>query len=146
MAGTKPETEGRRMQDQTLPVTVVKPVAIRRAIGLFWGSLAIGVVKTPLDWAYLTSRASTAFNAFIVTFAMSAFFIWKIGQGKNWARIVLLVLFLLGIVPYIFIVRSEFARSLASGILSTVQAGLQAVGFFLVFTSPGKEWFQPRRG
>jgi hypothetical protein len=45
------------MQDQTLPV--VKPAAIRRAIGLFWGSLAIGVVKTPRDWAYLTSRAST---------------------------------------------------------------------------------------
>jgi hypothetical protein len=140
--------EQKTLQDQTLPVTAIKPVAIRRAIGLLWASLAIGVVKTPLDWVYLTSRASGAFNAFviIVTFAIMVFFIWKIGQGKNWARIVFLVLFLLGIVPFFFIVRSEFARSPASGILSTVQSGLQAVGFFLVFTSPGKEWFQPRRG
>ena len=134
------------LQDQTFPV--LKPVAIRRAIGLLWASLAVGVAKTPLNWAYLTSRASGAFNAFVIisTFAITAFFIWKIGQGKNWARIVFLVLFLLGVVPFLFIVRSEFARSPASGLLSTVQCGLQVVAFFLIFTSPGKEWFQPRRG
>ncbi len=122
-------------------------MAIRRAIGLLWASLAIGVVKTALDWGYLTSRASAAFTAFVLifTFAISAFFIWKTDQGKNWARIVLLVLFLLGIVPYLFIVRSEFARAPASGILSTGQAVLQAIGLFLIFSNPGKEWFQPRR-
>ena len=134
------------LQDQNLPL--LKPVAVRRAIGLLWASLAIGALKTPLDWAYLTSRASVAFNAFVIifTFAITAFFIWKIGQGRNWARIIFLVLFLLGVVPFVFIVRSEFARSPASGLLSSVQSGLQAVAFFLIFTSPGKEWFQPRRG
>jgi len=133
-------------QDQTLPTA--KPVAIRRAIGLLWASVAVGVVKTPLNWAYLTSRASGAFNAFVIifTFAITAFFIWKIGQGKNWARIVFLAVFLLGVVPFLFIVRSEFGRSPASGLLSTMQFGLQAVAFFLIFTNPGKEWFQPRRG
>ncbi len=133
------------LQDQTVPV--LKPVVVRRAIGLLWASLAIGALKTPLNWAYLTSRASGAFNAFVIifTFAVTAFFIWKIDQGKNWARIVFLVLFLLGVVPFVFIVRSEFARSPASGLLSTLQFGLQAVAFFLIFTSPGKEWFQPDR-
>ncbi len=134
------------LQDQTLHV--LKSVAVRRAIGLLWASLAIGALKTPLNWAYLTSRSSGAFNAFVIifTFAITTFFIWKIGQGKNWARIVFLVLFLLGVVPFVFIVRSEFARSAASGLLSTLQFGLQAVAFFLIFSSPGKEWFQPRRG
>jgi hypothetical protein len=134
------------LQDQTLPV--LKPAAVRRAIGLLWASLAIGALTTPLNWAYLTSQASGAFNAFVIifTFPITAFFIWKIGQGKNWARIVFLVEGLLGVVPFVFIVRSEFARSPASGLLSTVQFGLQAVAFFLIFTSPGKDWFQPRRG
>jgi len=134
------------LQDQTLPA--LKPAAVRQAIGLLWTSLAIGALKLPLDWAYLSSRASVAFNAFVIifTFAVTAFFIWKIGQGKNWARIVFLVLFLLGVVPFVLIVRPEFARSPTSGLLSTVQFGLQAVAFFLIFASPGKEWFQSRRG
>jgi hypothetical protein len=127
---------------------MLKPAVVRRAIGLLWASLAIGALKTPLDWADLISRASVSFNAFVIvsTFAVTAFFIWKIGQGKNWARIVFLMLFLLGIVPFVFVLGSEFARSPASGLLSTVQFGLQAVAVFLIFTSPGKGWFQPPRG
>jgi hypothetical protein len=133
--------------DQTHTGNAVKPVEIKRATDLLWVSLAIGLVKIPIDWAHLTSQASAAFNTFVIIFTLvlSAFFIWKIGQGRNWARIVLLVLFLLGMVPYIFIVRGEFARSLASGTISAVQLGLQTVAFFLIFTSPGTEWFRRRR-
>ncbi len=136
------------MQDQARSVTAVRPAAIGWATGLLWASLAIGVVKTPLNWAYFTSRTSAAFTicTAIFTFAILGFLIWKLGQGRNWARIVFLVLFLFGIVPYLFVVRSEFARSLASGTLSIVQFVPQAVGLFLIFTSPGKQWFQPRRG
>jgi hypothetical protein len=134
------------MQDQALPTTTIKPASIGQALGLFWASLGLGFVKLPLDWAYLTSQASPIFNTIIIvcTFGITAFFIWKIGQGKNWARIVFLVLFVLGTVPFIFILRSALARSVVSGLVSILQIGLQTVGFFLIFASPGREWFKAR--
>ena len=136
------------MQQTAMENQTFKPLAVRRAIILLWASWAIGIPKTLLDWAQLTSRTSGVFNAFVIisTLAIVAFFIWKIGQGKNWARIVFLVMSLLGVVPFLFVVRSEFARSPASGLLSTVQCGIQAIAFLLLFTSPGKEWFRARHG
>jgi len=135
------------MQDQAIHGTTIRPVAIGQALSLFWASLGLGFVKLPLDWAYLTSQAPPVFNAMIVMFtlAITVFFIWKIGRGKNWARIIFLVLFVLGTVPFIFIVRSAFARSVVSGLISVLQMGLQAVGLFLIFASPGKQWLQARR-
>ena len=131
--------QNKALQDQTLPVTAVKPVAIRRAIGLLWASLAIGVVKTPLNWAYFTSRASAAFNAFVMifTFAIIGFFIWKIGQGKNWARIVFLALFVIGSCALHFHRAVGVCSFPGFGILSTLQSGASSSCSLLNFHEPG---------
>jgi hypothetical protein len=123
-----------------------KPPEISRAISLLWASLAVGLVKTPMQWAYLTAQASIAFTGFILVFTLAilSFLILKIGQGRNWARIVFLVFSGLGFLPFLFVLRSEFARSPALGTFSVLQVGLQVFALFLVFTSPGKEWFQAK--
>lgn len=124
--------------------TATKPAIIHFAIGLLWASLAVAAVKVALDWANFVSRGSVAFTVclMILTFALIGFFVVKIGQGKNWARIVFVVIFVLGVVPAIFTWRSEFARSPLLGILSIVQDALQATALYFIFTSPGKEWFR----
>ena len=120
-----------------------KPPEIGRATSLLWASLAVGLVKTPMQWANLTARASIAFTGFILVFTLAiiSFLILKIDQGRNWARIVFLVFSGLGFLPFLFVLRSEFARSPALGTFSVLQVGLQVFALFLIFTSPGKEWF-----
>jgi len=110
-----------------------------------WVSLAIGLPNIILDWSYLTSKASTDFTLFVLvgTFAFNGFLIWKTAHRRNWARRTLFVLWILGIVPWIGAVRSEFARSALLGTISLLQVGMQIIAFFLIFTSPGKEWFRP---
>jgi hypothetical protein len=127
----------------TLPPMKTKPPEIRRATNLLWVSLAVGLVKTSLQWPYLAARASIAFTGFILVFTLAivGFLVWKIGQGRNWARIVFLVFSVLGFLPFLFVLRSEFARSPALGTLSVLQVGLQLFALLLIFTSPGKEWF-----
>lgn len=124
-----------------------RPSTIGVALGLLWVGLAIGPIKLLFNWAYLVSRSGVAVNVFIVGVGLAfyCFFIWKIGEGKNWARIAFLVLFVLGVAPYIFILRSEFARSPLLGTMSIVQAGIQAAALYLLFTSPGSEWFRQRK-
>jgi hypothetical protein len=135
------------MANPPATVTTIRPAAIGQALALFWASLGLGFVKLPLDWH--TSRPKPRLSSIPLLLSSLLpslfFFIWKIGQGKNWARIVFLVLFVLGTVPFIFILRSALARSMVSGLVSILQMGLQVVGFFLIFASPGKEWFQARR-
>ena len=121
-----------------------KPAIIQSAISLLWASLAIAAVKVVLDWANFVGRGSAAFTAFIMifTFAVIGFVVVKIGQGKNWARVIFLVVFVVGIVTAFLTLRSEFAQSRLLGILSIVQAALQATALYFIFTSPGKEWYR----
>jgi hypothetical protein len=103
-----------------LPRMKQKPPEISRATSLLWASMAVGLVKTPMQWAYLTAQASIAFTGFIrvLTLAIISFLILKIGQGRNRARIVFLVFSGLGFLPFVFVLRSEFARSPALGTFS----------------------------
>jgi len=78
----------------------------------------------------------------LFTIAIVAFLIWKVSQGRNWARITVLVFFVIGLLPSYFIVRSELGRSTSLGVFSILQAALQAYSLMLVFTTPAKQWFR----
>jgi uncharacterized membrane protein len=133
------------MRDQTLAVTPNPPVA--RAIGLLWLALILWVVCVLLDATNLTRGNSPVYIAFLVIFtvALYSFFIRKISEGKNWARIVFLVLFLQAALRFISKVPAEFSRSPVLAVLGFVGIGLQAVAFLWVFTDPGKQWFETQR-
>ena len=122
----------------------MKPPEISRVTALLWASLVVELIKLPVDWSYRRTLASAASIVFHVglTFAIVAFLIWKTGQGKNWARVTLLVLFAIGLLPFLWIVHSEFGRSSVLGVISIAQIALQASALFLIFTDPGKAFFR----
>ena len=124
-----------------------KPKSVSLAVNLSWASLVLGVVKIIVDSNGPTHQSPLIFVAFvlIITSALIVFLIFKISAGKNWARITLLVFFLLGMVPEIFIVLTEFARSAIVGIISVAQVLLQVYALFLLFTKPGSEWFRKNK-
>lgn len=124
-----------------------KPQSVRLAVNLLWASLAIGVVKSATDLDYLSRVGPAAFVFFVMacTLAVMAFLFCKIGAGRNWARITLLVLFILGIVPTLPLLFAEFARSPVRGVLSLVQLAIQACALFLMFTKPGSDWFRKEK-
>jgi hypothetical protein len=121
-----------------------RPHSVGSAVNLLWASLAVGLLKTLMRFADFSAQASAAFTIFVVafTFAIIGFLIVSISAGKNWARITLLVLFVIGVLPTLFIVSSELSRSLLLGTLSVAQIGLQGFALFLLFTQPGSTWFR----
>jgi hypothetical protein len=72
------------------------------------------------------------------------FLIVMISAGKNWARIAFLVLFLLGLVPSAPTLLADFTRSPLIGALGLGDIVLQIWALILVFTNPGKTWFQQK--
>ena len=121
-----------------------KPLQVRRAATMLWGAWAIGVVNLlfqpgmtrPVGWIGWLILA--AIFAFLILLTAS------ISAGHNWARITFLVLFLIGVLPYLGLVRQIFAASALFGLLSLVQQLLQVTAMFLVFTPPGSLWFRKR--
>ena len=121
-----------------------RPGSVGIAVKLLWTSMAVGIAKILLDYAHLSALASAAFTGFILvsTLALMAILIVMISKGKNWARITYLVLFLLGLVPTLPVIMTEFARSPLVGILTVVQVGLQVYALCLLFSKAGGAWFR----
>ena len=82
----------------------------------------------------------------IVVLALSALLIWKISQGRNWARVTFLILFITGFiiaaVSLPLTIRSG-QLNLADEISVAVQILIQIYAAFLLAANPGKSWFSP---
>jgi len=129
------------MPDET---TLTKPPQVTWAVTLLWGSLAIGLLNGLVDSNPATKNASFAFLATVMglTFAIMGLLIYKIGKGRNWARITWLVVLVLGIIPYAFGLMELFNRSVLVGCLSVTQLVMQMVAIQYIFTKPGSYWFR----
>jgi phosphoglycerol transferase MdoB-like AlkP superfamily enzyme len=130
-----------------------RPQGVKTAVNLFWASMALGLVDVLLDFAHISARIAEAAEAkapvvfisimvLVVGFAFSAFLIAKISAGRNWARIVFLILFAIGMLDALPEIYAEFTRAPFIGALSLLQVGMLVYGVFLVFTQPGSVWFR----
>lgn len=121
-----------------------KPLQVTRATQLLWASLAVGVVVSLLDAAWFGASAPFGFVLLmlVVVLAMSAVLIYEISQGKNWARLALLLLFAFGLATLLPGLNAVFARSAGMGALSVLQCLVQVAALYLVFSDPGAAWFR----
>ena len=76
-----------------------KPASVSSAIKLLYATLAIGALRSVLEWSHQTQAVSSGFVLFVMlfTFAFLVWLIYKIDRGRNWARITFLVFFILGV-------------------------------------------------
>ena len=95
-----------------------------------------------LDWPEVIHANPAGYVAFLclITFAFWCFLILKIGQGKNWARIVYLVLLVAGTLKTPSLV-SEFDEHPVLTVMAVGGIAIQAFAMILVFSGSGKQWF-----
>src|SRR4051812_37666400 len=98
------------------PFAQQKPREARLAINLLWTSLGLGLLNSASQFDYLRSQASVEFILIVagMTLAIMALLVYFISQGRNWARITFLVLFLIGLVPWFPQTVETFGRSTLS--------------------------------
>ena len=87
-------------------------------------------------------------SVFLIVFAcITAFFIYKILKRRNWARIVYLVFFLLGlglslVLGILFSAPGATFHPTMWEVLSLIVSVAQAVAIVLLFTGAGSAWFK----
>lgn len=121
-----------------------RPIEIKRAAICIGISLILGFVKIALNAQHLASQGIPIATAFIfpsIITVILLFFVYKTYQGRNWARITFLILTIIGLLPFIPMLTEEFERAVFIGLLSAIQLVLQVFALWLLFSSPGKHWF-----
>ena len=119
-----------------------KPASVSSAIKLLYATLAIGALRSVLEWSHQTQAVSSGF-VMLFTFAFLVWLIYKIDRGRNWARITFLVFFILGVPMSVLPLLQSLAYYPVSGVLGLLQVVLQTVALFMVFGRCARPWFRP---
>jgi len=126
--------------------TLQRPKEATLAVKLLFASLGIGLLRG-LSGLMLKPSGAMIVAALIVIaiFALGFFLVWKISAGRNWARIILLVLVVINL-PFALLANlAELKRSVLSGALSIIIEVLIWIGTYLLFTKNSNLWFKNRK-
>lgn len=126
---------------------VERPREVTRAVQCISASFAIGGIRSVFDLTQKVSGASF-FLAILILLALLGilfFFLSKIAAGRNWARILFLVLLVIGLPFAMPGYMVELSRNLPHGYFSILIAILQLIGAYLLFTKSSDPWFRTRK-
>ncbi len=124
--------------------TIKQPAEVANAIRLIYAGVAVGIINTIADFTYLASLASTKLLIFQMTFTYAIIILlaFKISLGRNWARIIFLIVFLFGLPAAVPSLISHFSRSPSAGWLMLLTILLQMTATVLLFLKPSNSWFK----
>ena len=113
---------------------------------LYYASLALGLINSALQFDHFTRMASVAFviSVQLLVLVFLVLMIWLVARRrKNWARWLMLILFVVGTPLSIPTIWQTFQVNILWGGISVVQIILQAAAIYFVFTADARAWFRP---
>lgn len=124
-----------------------RPLDVARAVKVLLASILIGLVMSAITAAQRVTGVPLVLAMLMVLafFGVYLFLVSRISAGRNWARIVFLVLVLFGLPFATLNFMAEIKRSIPSGSLSILVTLLQVVGTYLLFTKNSNLWFKSRK-
>jgi hypothetical protein len=140
-----------RVGDPPEPGPTQKPATVRRGIACLWISVALNLVLVLLEIAGLTSStelavavATTAFSVAILSLIAV-----KANAGRNWARWLFAVIFVLGMLAFgisIILAPAQFAALAVTEQISAIaQFAVQTAALVLLFLPASSDWFRSMR-
>lgn len=141
------------MSEQHL--TSQRPRQLILTVLILWCcSMFLGVLGTFLDWDHQMAKIPADFPmnkeifATSIIFVTSAFLLWvyyKIYSGRNWARILFLIFYLIGLPISISTSIDMFAHSKIVALITDLQALIQLITLCLLFSKQGNAWFKAEK-
>ena len=133
-----------------------RPKNIILAIRLLWGSLALGALGVALSWDFAFSQTQmppdfpmdkNLFFLLIIlfTYAIMSWVVLKISSGRNWARILWLIVFIIGIPISIPNLTTVYNQSKVIFLISIINSGLQLIAVCFLFSKAGNVWFKAQK-
>ena len=123
-----------------------RPARVSLALNLLWITIALGAFRLWRGWAELTAAAPMAIVVGTVVFVIGVLAVLLVfmGMRMNWARIVYLLLFIVGLPSGAKGIVHALDADALVGAISIVQIALQIIALVLLFMPESNAWFRNR--
>ena len=125
-----------------------RPKAVSIAVGLLYLTIGVGMLRSLVEGRLLPMLEALWEMPILSTLLIGAilgaviFLYRQVGQGRNWARVTLLVFFIL-LVPFAILdVIQRFGENVVSATLVLMQETMSSIALVLVFTPSANAWFR----
>ncbi len=121
-----------------------KPKPVETGIALLWYSLFLDPFKLvlfPFDGHSKSIFITNYFTSALIVFPILIFVLVMVTKGKNWARITLTIMCIVGFFMLIPKWTSTFAIAPAMSLYEIVLSLAQAIALILLFTQPANNYF-----
>ncbi len=125
-----------------------KPKSIVAAKNILYATIFLGIINVVINEMTPGLGNASMIESIVITgITLAVLFVLtrQIGMGRKWARTVLLVLFILGVIIFPFALGAVFNTSLLLGILEVFEAVLQAMALIFLFSKDSTIWFNKIR-
>ena len=119
------------------------PNSVIIAISLIVAGCMIGIIKAVIEYSQRTEEFTSEFLIFItISIVLNLLLIFFILQGKNWARLVFLILLLIGIPTSFFPAIHDYKSIPLQSILVLVQMVFQLIALGFLYLPISSRWFR----
>jgi hypothetical protein len=127
--------------------SAARPRIVAKAIQFLISAVVIGLLNAIYTLVQRTSGIPMLVALIIVIafFGLLFFLVMKISAGRNWSRILWLILVLLNVPFAILAYPDAVRRNVISGTVSVIIVILQLIGTCLLFTKNSNLWFRTRK-
>jgi hypothetical protein len=109
---------------------------------LLWLAVALGALQTLATFTLTAMPSLPLLLLAALGVLVLAVLIGKIGEGRGWARVVLIALFGLGLVQLLADAAPLLSNAPPLFMLGLMQRALEALAIYLIFTPPGSSWYR----
>jgi len=120
-----------------------RPATVQWAVGLSLTAIGIGLINTVRTFSTATSLMSPFILIGYITSAIAIwlFLLYKVAIGRNWARILFVVMVFLSLLGIFSLDFYQKENMIVSGIVFC-QAAFDLVAAVLLFISPSSRWYR----
>jgi len=125
----------------------IQPAKVTLAVKLFYTVVGIGILKTAYTVVRHLDVRSPDFLIItkLISYAISIYLIYLVGKGKNWARWVLAIIFVICIPLTILPFFELLSHNPINSVLGLAQLVLYSAGLVLLFQQSSREWFDQKK-
>ena len=120
-----------------------RPLKVAHAVKIFYLVVGVGIIRavmTIIRHADVRSPYSLIYTKLII-YAGSLYLIYQLNKGRNWARWVLVVIFIIAIPLVILPAFASFSHNPADTLLAFIQTALNIIGLVFLFHPSSSSWF-----
>jgi predicted MFS family arabinose efflux permease len=120
-----------------------KPPKVVLAVKFFYLVVGIGIIRAVMTILRHADVRSPYFliSTKLIIYAFSLFLIYQLSKGSNWARWLLLVIFIIAIPLTILPIFVTFSHNPVDTLLGFIQTALYIIGLVFLFHRSSSSWF-----